>query len=217
MRREVGGERSRGVETRVEDVVEGIILVDLGFRSVAIDNGGRTIVSELGEQSDAECPLPGLPPQLEKPLRALSPADLNGATLRIGAEDCHFTCQVFVMQPQNDVLASPLLALYLKRDRPVSQAVQRAGRLYRLTEREQETLLGIASGLTSRQIAERMQISPNTVNAFLRLIMGKMRVTTRAGIVGKLVNGKSAEAEETVTGAPSARNLQRVSANGEPA
>jgi DNA-binding CsgD family transcriptional regulator len=41
-------------------------------------------------------------------------------------------------------------------------------------------------GLTSKEVATRMNISPNTVTAFLRLIMVKMGVTTRSGIVGKL-------------------------------
>jgi DNA-binding CsgD family transcriptional regulator len=49
-----------------------------------------------------------------------------------------------------------------------------------------EALIGVAMGLTSKELATRMNISPNTVKAFLRLIMIKMGVTTRAGIVGKL-------------------------------
>ena len=41
-------------------------------------------------------------------------------------------------------------------------------------------------GLTSKEIAVRMKISPNTVKAFLRLVMVKMKVSTRSGIAGKL-------------------------------
>ena len=48
-------------------------------------------------------------------------------------------------------------------------------------------LLYLLEGLTSKQIAERMSISTNTVKAFLRLIMIKMDVSTRSGIVGKAV------------------------------
>lgn len=172
--------------------VEGIILVDLALRSVAIDNGGRTILRELGQTDAAECPLPGLPPQIERPLRAGPPSELHATTLRISSDDAHYTCEVFLMQPQNAMLGEPLLAIYVKKERLVSEAVRRAARSYRLTEREEETLLGIASGLTSRQIAGKMKISPNTVNAFLRLIMVKMGVTTRAGVVGKLINGTGA-------------------------
>ena len=42
-------------------------------------------------------------------------------------------------------------------------------------------------GFTSKEIAARMKISPNTVKAFLRLIMLKLRVSTRSGIVGRIL------------------------------
>jgi hypothetical protein len=44
----------------------------------------------------------------------------------------------------------------------------------------------LLQGLTSKEIANRMNISVNTVKAFLRLIMVKMNVSTRSGIAGKV-------------------------------
>ena len=44
----------------------------------------------------------------------------------------------------------------------------------------------LLQGLTSKEIAVRMGISPNTVKAFLRLVMVKMGVSTRSGIVGRI-------------------------------
>ena len=60
-----------------------------------------------------------------------------------------------------------------------------------LTPRELETVTLLIEGLTSKQIANRMKISPNTVKAFLRLVMVKMDVSTRSGIVGKIVGSYS--------------------------
>jgi DNA-binding CsgD family transcriptional regulator len=60
-----------------------------------------------------------------------------------------------------------------------------------ITPREQETIQLLLQGLTSKEIANRMHISPNTVKAFLRLVMVKMGVTTRSGIVGRFA--RSAE------------------------
>jgi DNA-binding CsgD family transcriptional regulator len=54
-----------------------------------------------------------------------------------------------------------------------------------ITPREQETVQLLLQGLTSKEIAKRMNISPNTVKAFLRLVMVKMGVSTRSGIVGR--------------------------------
>ncbi len=56
-----------------------------------------------------------------------------------------------------------------------------------LTAREQETVQFLLEGFTSKEIAQRMKISPNTVKAFIRLVMVKMNVSTRSGIIGKIV------------------------------
>ena len=57
---------------------------------------------------------------------------------------------------------------------------------FRLTPREQETVELLFEGLTSKEIANRMKISANTVKAFLRMVMVKMGVSTRSGILGKI-------------------------------
>jgi DNA-binding CsgD family transcriptional regulator len=65
----------------------------------------------------------------------------------------------------------------------LSEIVERFG----LTAREQETVQYLLEGLTSKEIAQRMKISPNTVKAFIRLVMVKMSVSTRSGIIGRIV------------------------------
>jgi DNA-binding CsgD family transcriptional regulator len=60
-----------------------------------------------------------------------------------------------------------------------------------LTAREQETIRYLLEGFTSKEIAQRMEISPNTVKAFLRLVMVKMNVSTRSGIIGRLAGPQS--------------------------
>jgi DNA-binding CsgD family transcriptional regulator len=61
---------------------------------------------------------------------------------------------------------------------------------YGLTARERETVEFLLEGFTSKEIAERMKISPNTVKAFIRLVMVKMGVSTRSGIIGKLAGSR---------------------------
>jgi DNA-binding CsgD family transcriptional regulator len=60
-----------------------------------------------------------------------------------------------------------------------------------LTGRERETVDYLLQGLTSKEIAVRMNISPNTVKAFLRLVMVKMKVSTRSGIAGRIAGSRS--------------------------
>lgn len=70
---------------------------------------------------------------------------------------------------------------------------------YNLTHREQEVAHLLSEGLTSKEIGLRLQISPNTVKAFLRLIMMKMGVSTRSGIVGKALTAELALNIKSIT------------------
>ncbi|HEY4631298.1 MAG TPA: AAA family ATPase [Blastococcus sp.] len=56
------------------------------------------------------------------------------------------------------------------------------GELPRLTPQEREVALLAASGLTNRQIADRMLLSPRTVGAHLRQVFPKLGVTSRAAL-----------------------------------
>jgi DNA-binding CsgD family transcriptional regulator len=52
-----------------------------------------------------------------------------------------------------------------------------------LTEREQEVLRWLAQGLTNSQIAERLIVSPFTINAHLRNIYNKLDVPSRPAAI----------------------------------
>jgi len=71
---------------------------------------------------------------------------------------------------------------------PLSQVSQQ----FNLTQREGEALAYLLQGLSSKEIANRMNVSPNTVKAFLRLIMIKTGVSSRSAIVGKIMMTQTA-------------------------
>jgi len=89
--------------------------------------------------------------------------------------------------------ASPdgLLIVMLERKSNEVVMIAEIAERFGLTCREQETVQFLLEGLTSKEIAQRMQISPNTVKAFIRLVMVKMGVSTRSGIIGKIVGSRS--------------------------
>jgi DNA-binding CsgD family transcriptional regulator len=66
-----------------------------------------------------------------------------------------------------------------------SLSLHQVGDRFHLTIREQEVLRHLLVGRTTKEIATGMEISPHTVKAFLRMIMVKMGVSTRSGILGK--------------------------------
>jgi len=59
---------------------------------------------------------------------------------------------------------------------------QRKSRLESLTARETEVLLLVADGLTNREIADRLDISPRTVETHRERLMTKLRIRTVAGL-----------------------------------
>lgn len=60
-----------------------------------------------------------------------------------------------------------------------------------LTAREAEVLDLLVKGLTNRQIAEQLVISPNTVKRHLQAIFAKLGVTTRAAAVAKAISERN--------------------------
>ena len=98
-----------------------------------------------------------------------------------------YKCRAFSFNSHSaNSSGQPTLALLLERSGRGSFDGSQVAARYHFTPREQETLQFLLHGLTNKEIAVRMNISPNTVKAFLKLIMIKMGVTTRSGIVGKI-------------------------------
>ncbi|MCC7157641.1 MAG: response regulator transcription factor [Bryobacterales bacterium] len=176
--------------------IEGSILVDLSFRPIAADRGAQTLINTLGARAEAREPARCLPQDLLHALQDLSLDDLADAEAHFQIGTIGYLCRVTVMNPCGAASAQPVLALYIQKNPDGNQAMREIADRFDLTEREYEALVNIASGLSAKEIAERMKISPNTVKAFLRLIMIKMGVTRRGGILSKVLeltrnNGKA--------------------------
>jgi DNA-binding CsgD family transcriptional regulator len=84
-----------------------------------------------------------------------------------------------------------LLVVMLERKSNEATTIAEIAERFGLTAREQETVQFLLEGFTSKEIAQRMKISPNTVKAFIRLVMVKMSVSTRSGIIGKIVGPRA--------------------------
>ena len=101
-----------------------------------------------------------------------------------------YICKSFQVDCNGNAL-QPAFAVMLERDAASSfSALTEISEEFDLTQRERETVEFLMQGLTSKEIATRMSISPNTVKAFLRLVMVKMKVSTRSGIAGKIAGSR---------------------------
>jgi len=98
-----------------------------------------------------------------------------------------YVCRTFLIDARRNGARAAMVALVLER-RPADPVdISSVSRHFHLSRRESETVRLLVQGLTTKEVAERMGVSPHTVKQFVRLIMTKMGVTTRSGIVGKLI------------------------------
>ena len=108
----------------------------------------------------------------------------DGVELRSGKR--RYSCRAFSLNSMSRARAEEVVLVSLDRPSSPSMDAPRLSDRFGLTKREAEAALLLVGGLTNKQIAARMQIAPNTVKAFLKIVMLKMRVPTRSGVVGKI-------------------------------
>jgi DNA-binding CsgD family transcriptional regulator len=99
-----------------------------------------------------------------------------------------YRCRVLLLNSENRHRSrlQPKFIVFLERQVTQTVDITRWGQEFQLTTRERETVELLLEGLTSREIAERMGISPNTVKSFLRLVMVKVGASSRTGIIAKI-------------------------------
>ena len=98
-----------------------------------------------------------------------------------------YSCRAFFVNSCAKDLSYPSIAVLLERGPSGLVPLSLVSQQFNLTRREREVLEYLLQGLTSKAIANRMNISPNTVKAFLRMIMIKTGVSSRSAMVGKII------------------------------
>ena len=83
--------------------------------------------------------------------------------------------------------AGTTLILLERQELPEPMREQNACDRFGLSQRERQMVQLLIKGMTTKEMATALNLSPNTIKSFLRLVMAKMGVSTRSGIVGKLV------------------------------
>ena len=149
----------------------GLVLMDRSLKLIAFDRGAAAILSYPNQPGAAAS---ALPREILDVLRHRKPTDLASVRTHFHMGKNEYLCRAYLVESHNAALTEPIMALHLEKVSSTSDAIHEVGAKYHLTDRELEALRGIPMGLTSKEVAERMNISPNTVKAFLRLIMIKM-------------------------------------------
>jgi DNA-binding CsgD family transcriptional regulator len=99
-----------------------------------------------------------------------------------------YLCRCLPINPTaNQGTSSPAHVLLFERRPDPSLTTAEIYDRFGFTPRQQEAIELLLQGLTSKEIAAQMKISPFTVKSFLHLVMVKLGVSTRSGIVGKIL------------------------------
>lgn len=115
-------------------------------------------------------------------LKDAAPADLRDAVQAVHEGREYFTARV-----------TQQLSVGLRQE---IEEEQLRTRLESLTNRETEVLLHVAEGMTNREIGEKLEISPRTVETHRERVMDKLRIRTVAGLTRFVVENELDQQEE---------------------
>jgi len=162
----------------------GLILLDRSGKPVYYNPEAIAVLSYLKPPQDLNNITNVLLQEIPQWIHAMGLSDSSSSAKFISGRR-HYICRRFTLIHYQRPLPC-LTAFLLERLAARSLDVSAVARQFHLSQREQETVDLLTLGLTSKEIASRMNISPNTVKSFFRLVMTKMAVSTRSGIVGKI-------------------------------
>ena len=128
-----------------------------------------------------------LPEILRSILRNRAASAASRVPIEFQSGKRHYLARIFSLDHSFARHGNGVTGLLFERAEASPLTVTAASERFRLTPREQETVALLTVGLTSKEIAGQLNVSTNTVKTFVRSIMTKMAVPTRAAIVGKLI------------------------------
>jgi DNA-binding CsgD family transcriptional regulator len=185
-------ESSRGAVTdriplNYDDGDTGFVVTDLKLAPLYVNAAAIQILGYGTEPSDDIVSDPLLQARLQSIFQthALTSEVAVAATFVSGHRQ--YVCRSFTLDPRDGYRPSRI-ALIIERAGHRNAMLRDLAARYHLSPRESETVLHLTDGLTTKEIASRMKVSPNTVKQFMRLVMCKLDVTTRSGILGRLLS-----------------------------
>jgi len=162
----------------------GFVLTDLDFNLIYANSTALGILCYPRKHTEIVDTAPFIQQQIRSMLRAerfsndVVPAPFFSGLRR-------YICRPFRLDSDE---RGAKVALVLDRRRSDGIEAEEVAQRFRLSPREAETIRYLSRGLTTKEIAHEMSVSPNTIKQFMRLIMSKMGVTTRLGILCKIVS-----------------------------
>jgi DNA-binding CsgD family transcriptional regulator len=175
-------------ETPLKPSDAGFLLLDSSLRPIYTNQDAVGILCYPTMPKPSKALMQALKKRIDSLLGGHLPSLGNPSLVEFSSGKRRYLLRAFYLDSHVKHPLQPAYALLIERGHHVLLELAHVSNQYNLTNREIETMRLLLGGLTSKEIASHMKISPNTVKVFLRQIMLKMGVTTRAGIIGKFVS-----------------------------
>ncbi|MBZ5628258.1 MAG: helix-turn-helix transcriptional regulator [Acidobacteriia bacterium] len=165
----------------------GFLVTSPSLRMLAANEGAATILTYPTRpiaQNLADGFERRMRPALLRARNSGANADPSSIQLKSGRRT--YSCRTFMLDGNGNGPEAAVVVVVLERGVSGACALSRVSEQFRLTHREREVVSQLLQGLSNKEMAERLGISINTVKAFLRLVMLKMEVSSRAAITSKI-------------------------------
>jgi len=173
----------------VEPTTMGFLLLDASLRPIFANEEALVILAYPGVPSKQ-----GFNNMVRSRIRSLvfSNGNHNGFSpfqfvSEVVSGNRRYQLRAFSMKSNQEIARGPAIAVLLERNHNGGFNVESVARKFRLTPRERKTVDLLLQDLSTKQIADRMGISPNTAKAFLRSVMIKVGAGNRTGIVARIL------------------------------
>lgn len=179
--------RNSSMDNFRESSPAGLVLLDRAGKPMYFNSDAIAVLT-YPRRSEASASLANiLPQEIQRTLAGGNSANCKAHEVEFTSGRRRYLCRAFALTHNSKDPTKLTTALVIERVISKNAQVAEIAAHFHLTVREQQTVGFLAEGLSSKEIAERMNISPNTVKTFMRLIMTKMSVPTRSGIIGKML------------------------------
>ncbi len=168
----------------------GVLLLDAQLRLVHLTAEAASILEYPGPARAAESTvsIEKLLPCVRAQLPGTSAKPVTTAYEFISGRR-RYSCRAFMLGAEGGKGRDrkPSIVVLLERAFPQAPEIVHWCESFQLTARECETVKYVLKGLTTKEIAAQMHISPKTVKSFLKLVMTKTGTSNRMGIIAKVL------------------------------
>ena len=165
----------------------GVLLLDPSLSPVAFNAEAIRVLSYPTQLEDVGRPDLFLSGKIRGSLLSQQPARDSALVTEFRSGRRRYLCRAFVVDSGAKGPSRASIAVLLERAPFGVIPLSPVSEQFNLTRRERDALESLLQGLSNKEIASRMNVSPNTVKAFLRMIMLKMAVTSRTAILAKIM------------------------------